>query len=79
MAKIKNIGVKITYSVGLGGVTAPKKVIGQLEEIAAAGEELDDSQADLKYPEAAEWIREKIRHRDCYESRFEIIELTLNP
>jgi hypothetical protein len=73
MAKIKNINVKVTYSVGLGGLTAPKKVLEQLNEIADNGDEIDF--ATFKYPEARDWIQENIKERDCYEASFEIVDL----
>jgi len=73
MGKIKTINVKVTYSVGLSGLTAPKTVLDQLNEIAEKGDEIDFS--GLKYPEACEWITENIKERDCFESAFEITEL----
>lgn len=73
MAKIKNITVKVTYMVGLGGLTAPKEVIGQLKDIVADG---DDVNFDtLRYLEAVEWIQSNIKERDCFDAKFEIIEL----
>jgi hypothetical protein len=73
MAKIKNITVKVTYTVGLGGLTAPKKVIEQLNEIADKGDEIEHG--GLKYDEAQQWIIDNIKERDCYESTFEIVDL----
>lgn len=73
MPKIKHITVKVTYTVGLGGVTAPKKVIDQLSEIADTGDSIDYS--DHRYHEVADWILSNIKERDCFQSEFEIQDL----
>lgn len=73
MKNIKKINVKVTYTVGLGGLTASKEVLEQLEKIADNGNEIDFSTD--QYPEARDWIQENIKERDCYDSHFEINEL----
>ncbi|MFE2861002.1 hypothetical protein [Sphingobacterium multivorum] len=73
MAKIKDITVSVTYRVGLGGITLPKKVLDQLNEAADKGHDIDMS--DHRYPLAADWLNNTIREGDCMDWKCEIEEL----
>lgn len=73
MAKIEDLSVKVTYKVGLGNLTVPKKVLKQLNAIYDTGSEIDGTGMD--YPEAVEWLRDNIREADCHDLEYEIEEL----
>jgi hypothetical protein len=74
MKTIKDLSVKVTYSVGLGGLKVSNKVFEQLNEIADSGNEVDGTGMD--FPEAVEWLRDNIKERDCCELQYEIGELS---
>lgn len=66
MAKIKKLNVTVTYQVGLGGVSVPKKILEQLEQAAYDFVELGSNTIDSpKYSEATRWLMDNIKERDC--------------
>lgn len=75
MSKIRNIIVKSTHKVGIGGLNAPKIVIDQLQKMYDSSEEVNITSE--KYPEAMEWLRDNIKERDCFDMEYEIISLAV--
>lgn len=76
MKKIKNLTVKVTYRVGLGDVEMPDEVYEQLTEAAEDGDTIESG--GIKYTEAAEWLSNNIRERDCMDWEAEIEEAELD-
>jgi len=74
MKTIKDLSVKVTYSVGLGGLEVSDKVFDQLNEIADNGTEVDGT--GMEYPEAIEWLHDNIKEGDCCDLECEIEELS---
>ncbi len=69
--EIKDIKVKITYKVGLGGLDANEQEFNQLKELFKDGKELNGMEHD-KFNAAREWLTTKIRERDCCDISYEI-------
>lgn len=72
--EIKDIKVKVTYEVGLGGLDATEQEFNQLKELFEDGKELDGMGHD-KFNEAREWLNAKIQERDCCDISYEIEDL----
>lgn len=72
--EIKDITVKVTYEVGLGGLESTGVVFDQLKELFENGKELDGMGHD-KFNEAREWLNAEIKESDCCELKYEIDEL----
>lgn len=75
MAKNKTINfltVKVTYTVGLGNVKAPKDIAEQLMNVE--GEEIDFT--DERHSDLCDWVQNNIRERDCYHSSFEVQDIS---
>jgi Ran GTPase-activating protein (RanGAP) involved in mRNA processing and transport len=75
MKNIKDLTVKVTYVVGLGDLEMPIEVYDQLMEADENGDDIDTMSGNRKYEEAAEWLSQNIRERDCMEWKAEVIEL----
>lgn len=77
MAKeIKNIEVKMTFKVGLGGYDISDKAFKQLKEIQESGLELSTDSIDAeKYPEALGWLDANIDSTDAFEWKYEVEEI----
>ena len=73
MKKIKSLKVKTTFKVGLGDIEVPDGVFEQLQEISEIGETVDPVSFD--YAESAEWLRDHIHLRDCFECEWEIEDM----
>lgn len=73
MKLVKDLTVKVTYTVGLGDIEMPEEVYNQITE--AGGKCKDIKMHDLEYPEAAAWLSENIQESDCMEWEAEIVEL----
>ncbi|CAL2108642.1 conserved hypothetical protein [Tenacibaculum sp. 190524A02b] len=76
MKPIKNIDVKMTFSVGLGGYEAPQVVIDQLKEIEEKQITLDQNK-EQEYPEAFEWLNAYVKDSDAYEWEYELNDLSI--
>ncbi|WP_299576638.1 hypothetical protein [uncultured Sunxiuqinia sp.] len=74
MRKVEDLQVTVTYRVGLGDVSMPEKVYKQLFDAAKNGDEIDGS--SMTYSDAAEWLSDNIRERDCMDWECEIDELS---
>jgi len=72
--EIKDIKVKVTYEVGLGGLDCNEQVFNQLKELFENGKELDGMEHD-KFNDAREWLNAEIMERDCCELKYEIEDL----
>lgn len=75
MKTVKDLTVKVTYRVGLGDVEMPQKVYDQIVEAAENGDDIDPSDP-RKYADAADWLSENIRERDCMDWEAEIEEVS---
>lgn len=71
--KVKNISVTVTYSVGLGDVDMPKEVYEELKEACESGDEIANH--PQKYAKASQWCIDNMKERDCFEWKYEVIEL----
>jgi len=75
MKTVKDLTVKVTYRVGLGDVEMPQKVYDQIVEAAENGDDIDPS-GSRKYADAADWLSDNIRERDCMDCEAEIEEVS---
>lgn len=71
MKTIKDLTVKVTYTVGLGNVEVPNKVYKQLEKMADYGLSIEDDYSE-EYEEAFNWLSMNIKERDCYNWSYEV-------
>ena len=71
MKTIKNLYVKVTYTVGLGDVEVSDEVFEQLEQMADYGFSVEDCESS-KYPEAFDWLSDNIRERDALDWAYEV-------
>lgn len=71
MRTIKNLYVKVTYTVGLEDVEVSDEVFEQLEQMADYGFSVEDCESS-KYPEAFDWLGYKIRERDAMDWAYEV-------
>ncbi len=71
MAEIKNIEVKMTFTVGLGNYDATAEQIKQLREAFENSTIIRDGHED-KYPEAISWLNTYIDSSDAYKWEYEI-------
>ena len=71
MRTIKDLTVKVTYSVGLSDVKVPEEVAKQLEQMADYGFSVEDCESS-KYPEAFDWLSYNIRERDAMDWAYEV-------
>ena len=71
MKTIKNLYVKVTYTVGLGDVEVSDEVFEQLEQMADYGFSVEDCESS-KYPEAFDWLSDNIRERDAMDWAYEV-------
>lgn len=71
MKTIKDLYVKVTYTVGLSDVEVPEKVAKQLEQMADYGFSVEDCESS-KYPEAFDWLGYNIRERDAMDWAYEV-------
>ncbi len=69
---IKEIDVKMTFKVGLGDIKVPLIVFNQLKALHDHGQALD--MTSCKYPEAIDWVTNKINISDCYDAECEVTE-----
>lgn len=74
MKTVKDLSVTVTYKVGLGNVEMPENVYKQIVEAAEKGCAIEGT--DLKYSDAAEWLANNIKERDCFEWGTEIDEVS---
>lgn len=74
MKKVKNLTVQVTYRVGLGNVKMPDEVYEQLSDAAEDGRTIEAG--GEMYTEAAEWLSNNIRERDCMDWEAEIQEIS---
>ena len=74
--KIKKIRVTVSYYVGIGEINIDKKTHSELKELFENGVTMiSGTSSELDYPNAADWLQNKIRERDCYAWECEIDEL----
>ena len=71
MKTIKDLTVKVTYSVGLSDVEVPNEVFEQLYKMANYGYYLEDCESSY-YPEAFDWLAYNIRERDAMHWAYEV-------
>lgn len=76
--KLKNLSVRVVYMVELGDITAPKKVIEQLKMIYDKSQTMD-AMAISEYPDAAEWLSDNIKERDCFDWECELEDFEESP
>jgi len=75
MKTVKDLTVEVKYRVGLGNVEVPDDVFEQLVEAADNWDRIDPTMMN-KYVEAAEWLTENIRERDCMDWEYEIEDIS---
>lgn len=75
MKTVKDLIVEVKYRVRLGDVEMPQKVYDQLIEATDNGDVIDPIGMP-KYPEAAEWLSDNIRERDCMDWECEIQDIS---
>lgn len=75
MKTVKDLTVEVKYRVGLGNVEVPDDVFEQLVEAADNWDRIDPTMMN-KYVEAAEWLTENIRERDCMDWECEIEDIS---
>jgi hypothetical protein len=63
--KVRHLTVTVKYMVGYGDVTMPKNVHQELEKASEKCEAIDMHSS--KYPNAAEWLNNNVREKDCME------------
>ena len=71
MRTIKNLYVKVTYTVGLEDVEVSDEVFEQLEQMADYGFSVEDCESS-KYPEAFDWLAYNIRENDAMDWAYEV-------
>lgn len=71
MRTIKNLYVKVTYTVGLEDVEVSDEVFEQLDKMADYGFSVEDCESS-KYPEAFDWLSDNIRERDAMDWAYEV-------
>lgn len=71
MKTIKNLYVKVTYTVGLEDVEVSDEVFEQLDKMADYGFYVEDCESS-KYPEAFDWLAYNIRERDALDWAYEV-------
>ena len=71
MRTIKNLYVKVTYTVGLEDVEVSNEVFEQLDKMADYGFSVEDCESS-KYPEAFDWLAYNIRERDALDWAYEV-------
>jgi len=71
MKTIKDLTVKVTYSVGLSDVEVPEEVAKQLEQMADHGFSICDSEIN-KFPEAFNWLSDNISEDDALYWEYEV-------
>lgn len=71
MKTIKDLTVKVTYTVGLSDVEVPEEVAKQLEQMADHGFSICDGEIN-KFPEAFEWCSENISEDDALYWEYEV-------
>lgn len=74
MKIIKDLTVTITYQVGLGNIKTPDIVYKQL--IEASDNDIEINPCSTEYLEAADWLSNNIREKDCmfWEAKIDNIE-----
>jgi hypothetical protein len=72
MPDIKEITVKVTYSVKLYGVTASSKTVKQLEKAAKMRHEIE-LETTLDFTNARDWIEDNICEDDCFKWQAEVV------
>lgn len=75
MITIKDLTVKVTYTVGLCEVEMPEEVHKQLLEAFGNGDEIEMGGLS-EYPDAYEWLSCNIRERDCMDWCAEIEDIS---
>jgi len=75
MKTVKDLTVEVKYRVGLGNVEVPDDVFEQLVEAADNWDRIYPTMMN-KYVEAAEWLTENIRERDCMDWEYEIEDIS---
>ena len=71
MRTIKDLTVKVTYTVGLGDVEVSDEVFEQLEQMADHGFSICDSEIN-KFPEAFNWLSDNISEEDALYWEYEV-------
>lgn len=71
MKVIKDLTVKVTYTVGLGDVEVSDEVFEQLEQMADYGFSVGIGDSE-KYEKAFEWLMNNIREDDAMEWEYEV-------
>ena len=74
MKTVKDLSVTVKYKVGLGNIKMPEKVYKQIVEAAEKGNTIQGT--GLKYSDAAEWLSDNIKERDCFEWETEIDDVS---
>lgn len=75
MVLLKDVRIKVTYEVGLGGLSVPKPVRDSLLDLAENSEQLDGLEHNSKHFYADYWLKENILERDCCDLKYEVLEI----
>lgn len=76
MIKVEDLTIKVSYTVGLGNVQMPEEVYRQLLDAAENFKELDVTGGSRDHQEAAEWLVENIKEKDCCDWSAEVDEIS---
>ncbi|VEI52646.1 hypothetical protein [Capnocytophaga sputigena] len=71
MRTIKNLYVKVTYTVGLEDVEVSNEVFEQLDKMSDYGFSVEDCESS-KHPEAFDWLAYNIREDDAMDWAYEV-------
>lgn len=71
MKKVKQLTVKVTYTVGLGDFDMPEDIYNKLVEASENFKTIDGESID----DVSEWLGDNIKERDAMEWSFEIEEI----
>lgn len=63
METIKNISISVNYTLNLKDIKATKQVKEQLEELFREGRTLQETNSNIGYEEAWEWLIEQAKNQ----------------
>ena len=73
---VDDLVIKVVYRVGLGNAKMPIEVYNQLIDAGKHSKRLDVSGGSPKHQQAAEWLVDNIKERDCCDWVAEVQEIS---
>jgi hypothetical protein len=71
---VKDLQVKVTYTVGYGNVEMPKSIYKALLETAEEGDCIEMGEMDKE--ELCSWLQANVKEKDCYNWEAEIEDIS---